>query len=818
MKGARYLVGALAVVTVVLVAGWLLRNAIIERVSSPTLADYDLTLVDVSLDALATDSVSIGYLELLHDKGTRIAVEDLQLDLGRSDERRSVYSATSVTIAAGGRDDGAVFELARLIEQLLSLTDSLAGREIHVAELVFPPYPTVRDLTWSVTDTTQQLQAGVESIRLSTALRRVDETRYDIAFSLPPEADAGRAADTVRGTLALTDSGISISGDSILELPRWEAVATLARLLPEAVDVESGSGELRFEASIPFDVSESPSADAVLTPLSPWSLSYAVDSGETTDIALSTGDAIAISSTFPDVEWSIRQAAAALRVTNGEWRDVPLSVAELVCRSGPACSMEVGITWPGADMPIGRAARLESLAVLDVSFPPDGVRVEVRPDATLTLTGFESPDSAVAGLDARLVSATTMQYTNDGWRLGAGAIDAAVESFSAGNDIALTASLFLENLEVSERDRSLSASAGFFAPSIQAALTEQTVALPGLRGGLSLRDAVLAFDLRTVGLLRDGTIAGRYELDRGAGEVTIAGTEMSFGDDALSARVTPWPFDFDIGAGSVAADLHATWRPADTGTAVDARSSLAVEALAGFYADSAFTGLSTALELRSRDGRVELEPAAVRVDLVDIGLPLENISADVTLHVAERRIDVENLRMAAFNGVIGADPFSFDTGNDVNTVTLTAERIELAELMAIKEFEAVTVTGSIAAVLPVTIEQDGLSIDGGTLTGDPPGGVIRYRGGGADETANAGIGLVTTALSNFEYETLTSDVTYGKDGKLELQMQIRGRNPDMDGNRPVVLNLGVENNVLQMLKSLQAARAVEEILENRLVD
>ena len=49
-----------------------------------------------------------------------------------------------------------------------------------------------------------------------------------------------------------------------------------------------------------------------------------------------------------------------------------------------------------------------------------------------------------------------------------------------------------------------------------------------------------------------------------------------------------------------------------------------------------------------------------------------------------------------------------------------------------------------------------------------------------------------------------------------LQMRIAGRNPDMEGNRPVVLNLGVENNIPKMLRSLQAARAVEDILEKRI--
>ncbi len=103
------------------------------------------------------------------------------------------------------------------------------------------------------------------------------------------------------------------------------------------------------------------------------------------------------------------------------------------------------------------------------------------------------------------------------------------------------------------------------------------------------------------------------------------------------------------------------------------------------------------------------------------------------------------------------------------------------------------------------------------MTGEPPGGVIRYLGGGqSDDTDVSSIALVMAALRNFEYESLTSDVTYSKDGDLKLQMQLKGRNPELDDGRPVVLNLGVDNNVPQMLKSLQAARAVEEILENRL--
>ena len=65
---------------------------------------------------------------------------------------------------------------------------------------------------------------------------------------------------------------------------------------------------------------------------------------------------------------------------------------------------------------------------------------------------------------------------------------------------------------------------------------------------------------------------------------------------------------------------------------------------------------------------------------------------------------------------------------------------------------------------------------------------------------------------------MTSELSYNREGDLELAMQLKGRNPDMEGSRPVILNLNVENNVPQMLKSLQAARAVEELLERRLAE
>ncbi|MGI9307681.1 MAG: intermembrane phospholipid transport protein YdbH family protein, partial [Gammaproteobacteria bacterium] len=242
--------------------------------------------------------------------------------------------------------------------------------------------------------------------------------------------------------------------------------------------------------------------------------------------------------------------------------------------------------------------------------------------------------------------------------------------------------------------------------------------------------------------------------------------------------------------------------------------------LAGYYGDVAFTGLSTALEtaVGGEDG-FTVAPSSISIELIDVGLPVQNVTADYLLYPDFRGADVTNLHMTAFDGVVNADPFSFHTDKDSNTVIMKAESMDVSEILTLKEFDAIEVSGRIGAELPITITSDGITVSAGSLTGEAPGGVIRYTAGNAtDEAVTSSIGLVKEALSHFEYDTLTSELSYNQQGDLELAMQLRGRNPDMDGNRPVILNLNVENNVPQMLKSLQAARAVEELLERQLAE
>ena len=818
MKSFRYLAIALTIIAALAITSWALRNSLVQRISSPILTEYDIELVDISVDALATGSAKIGYLELVYAAGTTFIVEDLMLPIGTADDAIKTYSAQHVKIVATTRNDDDPFELARLIGQFLSLSDSAAGNAIQIAQLDVPSYPSIRDLRWAVSDKKQHLSWIIGSVDMSVETSRIDTDDYDVSFSLPNQTAPDDTVSSINGKLQQGAQGISIVGHSMLELSNWQGMAKLAGILPDAVDLRSGTGELRFEVEIPFEASQSPTVLATVIPASPWQIGYVGELGDLTDVLVTSGSTINIRSTFPEVDWYLQRADMSLLVMNGVWSKVPLSVNDLSCQVGPTCSMDVDIVWLNADMPIGSAAKVAISSVLEVAFPVEGVHVNVGPNASLELSGFVTPDNAINRLDARLISAATMQYEGADWRLAADSIDAEIDSFSLNSDIAIDFALYLEKIKVGGSHGIVKGSAGIFAPSIQLAFNNQSAAVPGIKGQVSLQNSNIVFDLVTVDLLRNGSVSGQHNFDGGIGDVAILDAAFAFDDAPLSKRVAPWESDFDISSGNVAVDLRANWAATDSGSVIEARSSMQIDALAGFYADIAYVGFSTDIELDFSATGITVAQTSISVDMVDIGLPIENITADIEFDVNALAIDVDNLQMTTFDGVISAAPFSFRTGRDINNVFLTAKEIELSELLSIKEFAAVNVTGTITAVLPISFAEDGISIEAGKLTGEPPGGVIRYLGGDPDSTDLSSLGLATTALSNFEYESLEADVSYSKAGDLTLQMQIKGRNPELDDGRPIVLNLGVENNVPQMLKSLQAARAVEEILEERLAD
>jgi hypothetical protein len=316
-----------------------------------------------------------------------------------------------------------------------------------------------------------------------------------------------------------------------------------------------------------------------------------------------------------------------------------------------------------------------------------------------------------------------------------------------------------------------------------------------------------------------GRAALRHDLSRNTGVMRFDDTALDFDILNLSEVVADWPYDLDVASGHWRIGAEINWAVSNEGFAYTGSTVHNLDSLAGSYGDIGFIGLDSEVEV-TLDWQAEpsLSPAAFDLALIDVGFPIRDMHGRFKADINSLAADVDSVSMAVLGGKVSVDPFRYEHTADTNELMLKAKGIQLPLMVGLADLEAVQISGSVSGDIPVTIKNGNIIINKGLLENDPPGGTIRY---GADEgmvDEGSQLGIVSRTLRNFEYDVLTSEVDYTDSGDLKLQMRLTGINPDVDPNQPVVLNLAIENNVPQMLRSLQATRSIEDVLEQRLAN
>ncbi len=432
--------------------------------------------------------------------------------------------------------------------------------------------------------------------------------------------------------------------------------------------------------------------------------------------------------------------------------------------------------------------------------------------ATLSIDGpdFELPPVHLQNSECRagIRCSTALDVAFENLALGAVSVDgvaagsAAVE-FAGGED----------RWEASAADTRLTLK--------RPAIGGRRVIAPAVHADLAAADGRLSAAVRFAtpegGLA--GTAALAHDLENGRGELTLDAATIDFAALPLAGLFIDWPYDWNVEAGKASVNAEIRWQETDAGFAVTGTVAATADDLAGRYAEIGFVGFSTRIDAGiGPQAAVTLQPARFDVALVDVGFPVEDISGIATPDSGDSAIAVSDLTMSLLGGTVTADPFRFDLDADRNQLMLRASGIQLPLMAGLADLEAITISGSVSGRIPVTIRGNKVIIDGGRLENDPPGGVIRYGGAAAGNVVDDGsqLGVVTRTLRNFEFDSLSSAVEYAENGDLVLQMRLKGINPDVDPTQPVILNLNVQNNVPQMLRSLQATRSIGDVLEQRL--
>jgi hypothetical protein len=231
------------------------------------------------------------------------------------------------------------------------------------------------------------------------------------------------------------------------------------------------------------------------------------------------------------------------------------------------------------------------------------------------------------------------------------------------------------------------------------------------------------------------------------------------------------------------------------------------------------TGASGKLELRGPPWQTQ-SGQKLAVARLDIGVPLTEGALEFQLRPT-RALDVRRTTWRFAGGELRAEDVVLELGAPRTEARMQASGLDLGALLALVSLEGVDGTGRIDGEIPFVREDGVLRVEQGVLRASPEGGRIRYQPTQAVAQYAASrpndLGLAVAALSDFHYEKLEAGVDGDIDGELNVELHLRGANPAVQDGHPIELNLSLDAQVADVVRSGRAAYGVPKALEERLL-
>jgi hypothetical protein len=312
-----------------------------------------------------------------------------------------------------------------------------------------------------------------------------------------------------------------------------------------------------------------------------------------------------------------------------------------------------------------------------------------------------------------------------------------------------------------------------------------------------------------------------HKLARGIGSFSMKPSnplDLDAENNKLSLLLVPWPYPFDLLSGKIILSLRAAWSEKDV---FSLSTAINIDNAGGNVGELVFSGLSFDHKLQILPKLQSVSAGKMTVKHIDSGVIANNISTDVKLNTERSdslpQVIVQNLYGEIFGGTFSANDLIYDLNNSANHFKIRATNIDLAEIVKTQQLDDIVASGRIDGIIPIEINENGVFIQDGAFINDVRNGTIRYNPATGTEQLkqNPITGIALDALKDFRYSHLSADVNFTPDGRLTINLQLKGTSPELDTSRPVHLNINTEQNLLSLLKSLRYAQGVSEKIDNK---
>ena len=198
------------------------------------------------------------------------------------------------------------------------------------------------------------------------------------------------------------------------------------------------------------------------------------------------------------------------------------------------------------------------------------------------------------------------------------------------------------------------------------------------------------------------------------------------------------------------------------------------------------------------------------IELIELFSPVSKFSVSTAWSFNNNNVSfsANNLKADAFGGdfLLQNIEWPFKAGHSAN---VQLNNIDLEQVLALDKKQGIVVTGNISGQLPIMFDGEKFIMESGKLY-NVSNGLIQVIDNPAVaelRANNSQLQLAFDALQNLHYHQLSSAVSMADDGYMLLDTIIKGRNPDI--NNDVNLNLNLTYDLLGLLESLSITQHFE---------
>lgn len=301
-----------------------------------------------------------------------------------------------------------------------------------------------------------------------------------------------------------------------------------------------------------------------------------------------------------------------------------------------------------------------------------------------------------------------------------------------------------------------------------------------------------------------GTLNHEVDEGRGSLQVRTSSKALASAGPWFGPLHRSWTFPFDATTAGSNLELGFTWggRPGVTAKA-------AFQNAEARFGQITLSGVTGVIGLSFVPVLSLLGPAELRIGSVSGPFPVEAVRIRAR-PAGKGTVQLESGKLELLGGEmhVGSATFSRDP---LWSLPIELRNVQLDRLLALYPQQHVTATGAFDATFALEHSSLGLQSNDGKLEGRPPGGTIRLAAAapGSDGDSGGGAAFALAALSDFRYDTLRATFSLDPQGKLLMKVFIGGRNPQWQGGRRVELNVNLEENVLQLLRTFRLLSEIE---------